>query len=118
MLCSKTTVIYQQQIKLDSAVNINGLVFALAKLLRLQRCVSHNRLDVLNATEVAEVIDMQVLGTSEQIRQVKVLNVVTSDDVRINFTYELSPTLYTTDALNHLLHTRFSHLIYLFSEII
>ena len=92
---SNTAMSYQQQIKLYSAIDINRLVLSFAKLLRLQRHVSDNRLDVLNSAEVAEIVDAEMLGASQQVRQVKVLDVITSDNVRIDFAHKLSPTLCT-----------------------
>lgn len=83
----------QQQIELYTAFDVNRLVFSFTKLLWLQCLSSYYWHNVFCTTQKAEIIDFQMFGTIEQVSQIKVLYVVASYNVWVNFPNKFCPTL-------------------------
>lgn len=56
------------------------------------QCVP-NLPDILDATEIFEIFHFQVLCSIQQVWNIKIIDIVTGENVRIDFSNEIRPTL-------------------------
>ena len=74
---------------MHAAFDVYRFVFPLSELLRLEHDVADGGLDVLDSSEIEEVVDMKMFGPVQQVRQIKVLNVVAGYYIWVDFTNEI-----------------------------
>ena len=83
-----------QQVQLHPAIDADELVNPLPIGLALKRGVLHCGALMYQTTEVGEGCHFQLLCSVEEVWQIKILNVVASDDVRVNLLDKAGPALW------------------------
>ena len=74
---------------MHAAFDVYRFVFPLSELLRLEHDVADSGLDVFDSSEIEEVVDVEMFGPVQQVGQIKVLNVVASYYIWVDFTNEI-----------------------------
>lgn len=85
--------LYLKKIKLHTTFHVDGLVLSLPKLLGLERDVPDDALGVLEASEEREARLPEGSSTVDQVRNVKVLDVVSRQDIGVYLSDKVGPCL-------------------------
>ena len=90
---TQTDTSHLKQVKLYPALHVDNLVLPLTHLFGLDSLILHHAPFVSQPTEKREVFQFEGVGSIDEVRGVKVLNVIACNDVRVHFSYEVSPLL-------------------------
>ena len=83
----------KEKIKGDPSVNIYRFVLPPTHLFRLQDSFFDFGSSIRHPTEEIKIVNLQMFCSLEKIRQIKVIDIVSGQDIRITFSDKLCPLI-------------------------